>query len=105
MLVEGASRIGKSFIVETFAKREYKSYLLIDFNQASSVVKGWFDECQSDIDTLLLNLQIEYGVKLTSHESCVIFDEVQACPRARAAIKYLVADGRYDYMYYVRHQS
>lgn len=98
MLVEGARRIGKSFIVETFAKREYKSYLLIDFNQASSVVKGWFDECLSDIDTLLKNLQIEYGVKLTPHESCVIFDEVQACPRARATIKYLVADGRFDYI-------
>lgn len=59
LLVEGARRIGKSFIVETFAKNEYKSHLLIDFNNASSVVKGWFDEYLGDIDTLLLNLQID----------------------------------------------
>lgn len=98
LLVEGARRIGKSFIVETFAKNEYKSHLLIDFNNASSVVKGWFDEYLGDIDTLLLNLQIEYGVKLTPHESCIVFDEVQMCPRARAAIKYLVADGRFHYI-------
>lgn len=98
LLVEGARRIGKSFIVETFAKNEYKSHLLIDFNNASSVVKGWFDEYLGDIDTLLQNLQIEYGVKLTPHESCIVFDEVQMCPRARAAIKYLVADGRFHYI-------
>ena len=98
VLIEGARRIGKSYIVEEFARNEYDSYLLIDFNKAENIVSEWFDNYLSDLDTLLTNLQIHYGVRLTPHNSVVIFDEVQLCPRARSAIKYLVADGRFDYI-------
>ena len=98
VIVEGARRIGKSYIVEEFARNEYDSYLLIDFNKADKVVWEWFDNYLNDLDTLLMNLQIHYGVRLTPRRSVVIFDEVQLCPRARSAIKYLVADGRFDYI-------
>ena len=98
VLIEGARRIGKSYIVEEFARNEYDSYLLIDFNKAENIVSEWFDNYLCDLDTLLTNLQIHYGVRLTPHNSVVIFDEVQLCPRARSAIKYLVADGRFDYI-------
>ena len=98
VLVEGARRIGKSFIVEEFARREYESYLLVDFNKADKIVWEWFDNYLNDLDTLFLNLQVQYRVKLVPHKSVIIFDEVQLCPRARSAIKYLVADGRYDYI-------
>lgn len=98
VLVEGARRIGKSYIVEEFARNEYDSYLLIDFNKADNNVRDWFDNYLGDLDTLLTNLQIHYGVRLTPRKSVVIFDEVQQCPRARSAIKYLVADGRFDYI-------
>ena len=98
VLIEGARRIGKSYIVEEFARNEYDSYLLIDFNKAENIVSEWFDNYLSDLDTLLTNLQIHYGVRLTPRNSVVIFDEVQLCPRARSAIKYLVADGRFDYI-------
>lgn len=98
VLVEGARRIGKSFIVEEFARNEYDSYLFLDFNKAAPIVWEWFDNYLNDLDTLLTNLQIQYGVKLTPRKSVIIFDEVQMCPRARSAIKYLVADGRFDYI-------
>lgn len=98
VIIEGARRIGKSYIVEEFARNEYDSYLLIDFNKADKMVWKWFDNYLEDLDTLLTNLQIHYGVRLTPRKSVVIFDEVQLCPRARSAIKYLVADGRFDYI-------
>lgn len=98
VLIEGARRIGKSYIVEEFARNEYDSYLLIDFNKADKMVSTWFDTMLEDIDALLMNLQIHYGVRLTPGKSVIVFDEVQLCPRARAAIKYLVADGRFHYI-------
>ena len=98
LLIEGARRIGKSYIVEEFAKNEYTSYILIDFNQVSNRVKKWFDEYIEDLDTFFELLEQHYHVKLVPRQSVIIFDEVQLCPRARAAIKYLVADGRYDYL-------
>lgn len=98
LLVEGARRIGKSYIVEQFAKNEYDSYLLIDFNKAAPIVWDWFNNYLDDLDTLLMNLQIQYHKKLQPKKSLIIFDEVQLCPRARSAIKYLVADGRFHYI-------
>lgn len=98
VLIEGARRIGKSYIVEEFARNEYDSYLLIDFNKADKVLWTWFDTLLEDLDTLLMYLQIHYGKRLTPGKSVIIFDEVQLCPRARAAIKYLVADGRFHYI-------
>lgn len=98
VLIEGARRIGKSYIVEKFARNEYDSYIIIDFNKADKVVATWFDTLLEDLDTLLMNLQIHYNTRLTPGKSVIVFDEVQLCPRARAAIKYLVADGRYHYI-------
>jgi hypothetical protein len=97
LLVEGARRIGKSTIVEEFARNEYESYILIDFNKASKTTKSLFEDL-SDLDYLLLNLQASYHKTLTPRKSVIIFDEVQRCPLARQAIKYLVEDGRYDYI-------
>lgn len=97
LLLEGARRIGKSTIVEAFAQREYRSYILIDFNKASREVKALFDDLM-DLDFLFLYLQSAYKTTLYPHESVIIFDEVQQCPQARQAIKYLVQDGRYDYI-------
>ena len=98
LLIEGARRVGKSYIVEEFAKNNYKTYILIDFNRADDEVKALFEHYLNDLDTLFMYLSGYYNVKLYAHESLIIFDEVQLFPRARAAIKYLVADGRYDYM-------
>ena len=98
LLIEGARRIGKSYIAEEFARNEYDSYILIDFSKAPARVKGWFDEYLEDIDTLLQNIQLHYKKQLTPRKSLIIFDEVQKCPRAREAIKALVADHRFDYL-------
>src|SRR5574344_224795 len=97
LLIQGARRIGKSTIVEEFARKEYSSYLLIDFNKASATVKSLFDDLM-DLDFIFLQLQTIYNVVLEAHKSVIIFDEVQKCPAARQAIKYLVQDGRYDYI-------
>lgn len=97
ILVEGARRIGKSTIVELFAKNEYESYILIDFNKASRQVKDLFDDLM-DMNRIFLQLQAIYNVALKERKSVIIFDEVQNCPLARQAIKYLVQDGRYDYI-------
>ena len=97
ILVEGARRVGKSTIVELFAKQEYESYILIDFNKAGkNVIELWND--LMDIDRIFLLLQQIYNVTLYERKSVIIFDEVQKCPLARQAIKYLVQDGRYDYI-------
>ncbi len=98
LLVEGARRIGKSYIVEEFAKNEYESYILIDFNKAPQMVRDWFDLYLEELDTLFLYLSQHYKVRLHERKSLIILDEIQLCPRARAAIKFLVADGRYDYI-------
>lgn len=98
LLIEGARRIGKSYIVEEFAKNEYESYILIDFNKVEPRVKRWFVDYMEDLDTFFEMLQQHYHVKLILRKSLIIFDEVQLYPRARAAIKYLVADRRFDYL-------
>ena len=98
LLIQGARRVGKSYIVEEFAKREYKSYIMIDFNKANQQVKDIFLNDLDDMRTFFMKLTAFYGVKLYERESLIILDEVQLFPRARSAIKYLVADGRYDYI-------
>ena len=94
LLIDGARRVGKSYCVEEFAKQEYKSYILIDFNRAGDEVKELFSHYLNDLDTLFMYLSSYFNVKLYPRESVIIFDEVQMCPKARGAIKYLVADGR-----------
>lgn len=97
ILIEGARRVGKSTLVEQFAKNEYDSYILIDFNEASDEVKSLFNNLMNK-DFIFLQLQALYNVVLKERKSVIIFDEVQKCPLARQAIKYLVKDGRYDYI-------
>ena len=84
--------------MEAFAKAEYRTYILIDFNRAEGKVRELFEHYLNDMDTFFMYLSAYYNVKLYERESLIIFDEVQLFPRARAAIKYLVADGRYDYI-------
>lgn len=98
LMIEGARRVGKSYIAEEFARNEYDSYILIDFSKVPKRVKDWFDEYLEDVDTLLQNIQLHYKKQLTPRRSLIIFDEVQKCPRAREAIKSLVADHRFDYL-------
>jgi hypothetical protein len=97
LLIEGARRVGKSTLAVQFAKNEYETYLLLDFSNASKKVNELFDDI-SNLDSLFVQLQFEYNVVLKPRKSLVIFDEVQFNPRARQAIKHLVADGRYDYL-------
>lgn len=97
ILIEGARRVGKSTLVEQFAKNEYESYILIDFNETSEEVKSLFNNLMNK-DFIFLQLQALYNVVLKERKSVIIFDEVQKCPLARQAIKYLVKDGRYDYI-------
>ena len=98
ILIEGARRIGKSTVCEEFGKNEYKSYIIIDFAKETEEVKEYFASYLNDLDTLFMLLSTHYGIKLYQRDSLIIFDEVQMYPKARAAIKYLVADGRYDYL-------
>ena len=97
LLVKGARRVGKSTIVEEFAKKEYDSYILIDFSSASEEVKSLFNDLM-DLDYIFLRLQAIYNVVLNVRRSVIVFDEVQKCPMARQAIKHLVKDHRYDYI-------
>ena len=90
--------MGKSTLVEAFGKNEYASCIIIDFFQAPAEVKVYFEDYRTDFDTLFLYLQAFYGVDLVKRKSLVVFDEVQMFPQARGLIKYLVADGRYDYI-------
>jgi hypothetical protein len=98
LLIEGARRIGKSTICEEFGKNEYKSYIFIDFAKREEIVEGYFKQYINDLDTFFMMLSAYFKVKLYERDTLFIFDEVQMFPQARAAIKYLVADGRYDYI-------
>lgn len=97
LLIEGARRIGKSTIAEELGKNEYKSYIMIDFNEASKKVLDSFDDLVN-LDIFFQTLSLEYNKRLYPRESLIIFDEIQKFPKAREAIKYLVADGRYDFI-------
>ena len=98
MLVEGARRVGKSTLVRQFAENEYKSYILIDFANVVPEVNRLIESSIADLDYLFVRLQLIYHVTLERRKSVIIFDEVQLQPLARQAIKYLVQDGRYDYI-------
>ncbi|MDE5788260.1 MAG: AAA family ATPase [Bacteroidaceae bacterium] len=97
LLIKGARRVGKSTLAETFAKNEYESYIVVDFTSCQKVVRDLFEDI-SDLDYIFMRLQMIYGVDLHERKSVIVFDEVQSCPKARQAIKYLIKDGRYDYI-------
>lgn len=98
ILIDGARRVGKSWIAEEFARNEYRSYILINFTRINAETKEVFDNYLHDPDEFFIRLQLISGVKLYEKESLIIFDEVQRYPKAREAIKWLVADGRYHYL-------
>jgi predicted AAA+ superfamily ATPase len=97
LLIQGARRIGKSTLVREFARREYNSYILIDFSDAPQEVFELFNDL-SDLNYIFFRLQLVYHTQLTDRQSAIVFDEVQLCPKARQAIKHLVKDHRYDYI-------
>ncbi|RHU98329.1 DUF4143 domain-containing protein [Clostridium sp. OM07-10AC] len=97
ILLEGARRVGKSTIAENFAKNEYRSYILIDFSKTSNTILECFDDI-GNLNMFFLRLQAETGITLYEQDSLIIFDEVQLFPKARQAVKHLVADGRYHYL-------
>ena len=98
LLIEGARRIGKSTIAKRFGEREYKTYILVDFNKVSRKILENFDTNLNNLDVFFQTLSLEYNTPLHRRESLIIFDEIQKFPKAREAIKYLVADGRYDFL-------
>ena len=97
VLIQGARRVGKSTIAEEFAANEYETYILVDFAACSTEIRELFNDL-SNLNRIFMRLQLEYGVELKERKSAIIFDEVQLAPKARQAIKYLVKDGRYDYI-------
>ena len=98
IMIDGARRIGKSYIVEEFARNEYQSYILVDFNHIDSNLMDIFEQYLTNLDLFFNYLSLYFNVTLYERNSVIIFDEVQLYPKARAAIKYLVADGKYDYI-------
>ena len=97
VLIQGARRVGKSTIAKEFAENEYETHILVDFAACSVEIRELFNDV-SDLNRIFMRLQLEYSVELNERKSVIIFDEVQLAPKARQAIKYLVKDGRYDYM-------
>lgn len=98
LLLEGARRIGKSTIVEEFVKNQYDDYMILDFAKENPDIRNNFEENINDLDTFFRNLFLLKGKSLKGKNCAIIFDEIQLFPPARQAIKYLVADGRYDYL-------
>lgn len=97
LLIEGARRVGKSTIAEEFSRSEYRDYLIIDFSNTTDDIRDAFNYIY-DLNQFFLRLRTLTGKTLPERESVIIFDEVQFYPKARQAIKHLVADGRYDYI-------
>lgn len=97
VLLEGPRRVGKSTIAEVFAKENYKSFIIINFGFLEKRIRDVFDDIEN-LDFFFLRLQGATGIKLYEHESVIVFDEIQLAPKVRQAIKFLVKDGRYDYI-------
>lgn len=98
LLVEGARRVGKSTIAEKLGREHYRSHVIIDFAKAPKIVRDNFEDNLNDLDTFFQVISLEYGTRLHRRDSLIVFDEIQRFPKAREAIKYLVADGRYDFL-------
>lgn len=98
LLIEGARRVGKSFLVKEFAQQEYRSFIYIDFSRRDPVLREIFEQFSADLDQFFSRLSLFFSTRLYPRESCIVFDEVQLYPPARELIKHLVADGRYDYI-------
>ena len=98
LLIDGARRVGKSYIVRQFAEKEYSSYVILDFNLVSKSIKDLFENDLDNLDRFFMYLSNYTGKTLYTRDTLIVFDEVQQYPKARAAIKYLVKDGRYDYI-------
>lgn len=98
LMIDGARRVGKSYLCQQFAENEYASHIMIDFGNAPDEILDLFANESSNLDLFFSKLSAYYSTSLRKRESVIIFDEVQQFPRARQLIKYLVADGRYDYI-------
>ena len=98
LLLDGARRVGKSYLADEFGKKEYKSYILINFSRMNSTLKKIFEEDSMDLDLFFSKLSAMFGKRLFKRQSLFIFDEVQRFPKARELIKFLLEDGRYDYI-------
>lgn len=98
LMIDGARRVGKSFLCEQFAKNEYKSYIVVDFGNVSEDILNLFKYDGTNLDLFFAKLSTFYSTQLIERNSLIIFDEIQQYPPARQLIKYLVADGRYDYI-------
>lgn len=98
LLIDGSRRVGKSYIVRQFAEKEYSSYVILDFNLVSKSIKDLFENDLDNLDRFFMYLSNYTGKTLYTRDTLIVFDEVQQYPKARAAIKYLVKDGRYDYI-------
>ena len=98
LMINGARRVGKSFLCEQFAKNEYKSHIIIDFGNAPKDILALLENDSSNLDLFYAKLSAFYSKTLYRRESVIIFDEVQQFPRARQLVKYFVADGRYDFV-------
>lgn len=98
ILLDGARRVGKSFLAELFGDNEYKSYILVNFAKLDKEEKKFFEEDLYDFDLFFSKLSIKHHTKLYEHNSLIILDEIQLMPKVREAIKFLVEDGRYDYI-------
>ena len=98
LLIDGTRRVGKSYIVRQFAEKEYRSCVILDFNLVSKSIKDLFENDLDNLDRFFMYLSNYTGKTLYTRDTLIVFDEVQQYPKARAAIKYLVKDGRYDYI-------
>ena len=98
LLIDGARRVGKSYIAERFAQQEYESHIIIDFGNVSKDIMDLFLHDSADLDLFYAKLAAYYSTVLHVRDSLIVFDEVQQFPQARQLIKYLVADGRYDFL-------
>ena len=98
LFLKGARRVGKTTLAEKLGREQYRSYILVRFDQAEDAVKDLFVNSLRDLDSLFQTLQFAYGTRLHKRESLIILDEVQLFPPARQALKTLLEDGRYDYL-------
>ena len=97
LLIKGARRVGKTTVAREFAEKEYQSYILLDFAHISKEINSLFDDLY-DMNDFFMRLQLLTHISLYERKSVIILDEIQLNPKARQAIKYLVEDGRYDYI-------
>lgn len=95
LVIKGCRQCGKTSSVVAFAKKHYKHVIYIDFHEQEQLCALFAGSLSVDYLTMSISASVP-GAQFVPHNTCLVLDEIQNCPRARSSLKFFMQDGRYD---------